>query len=78
MGNVYKKIQGSVSDNFDPDNIKKRITMLVDMQIESLQFKMAILQKCKADAANTTKIDKLVKIYRDLVEMVQSDNNKIK
>ena len=75
MGSLSKKIHKNIppTNNPDIDNIKKRIEMLVNMQIEALQTKIDILKKCKADAANATELSKLLKVYQDLVEMVQVD-----
>lgn len=74
MSGLSKKIQKNVaSNNPDINNMKKRIDMIVNMQIEALQTKIDILKKCKADAVNATDMSKLLKVYQDLVEMVQAD-----
>ena len=74
MGSISKKIQKvKASNNPDIDNMKKRIRMLVDMQIEALNTKIEILNKCKTDANSTTDMGQLMRVYQDLVEMIQSD-----
>ena len=74
MSGLSKKIQKNIASNSpDINNMKKRIDMIVNMQIEALQTKIDILKKCKADAANATEMPKLLKVYQDLVEMVQAD-----
>ena len=75
MSNYTKKIKKNVVSN-DPsvENLRKRINILVDMQISALQIKIEMLNKCKSNAKNASDMASLMKVYQDLVDMVNSDN----
>lgn len=75
MSSYTKKIKKNVASN-DPavENLRKRINILVDMQISALQVKIEMLNKCKDNAKNASDMASLMKVYQDLVDMVNSDN----
>lgn len=75
MSSYTKKIKKNVASN-DPsvEILRKRINILVDMQISALQVKIEMLNKCKDNAKNASDMASLMKVYQDLVDMVNSDN----
>ena len=75
MSSYTKKIKKNVTSN-EPavENLRKRINMLVDMQISALQIKIEMLNKCKDNAKHASDMASLMKVYQDLVDMVSSDN----
>lgn len=79
MGKFAKKINTNAINNTnaaDPRlaDMKKRIGLLVDMQVSGLQGKIEILTRCKQNANKANTMLELMNIYQNLVEMVASDN----
>ena len=56
------------------NDLKKRIVILTNMQIEALQTKIDILNQFKISTANANKKEELIKLYQDLSAMVMADN----